>query len=308
MREKGLHSIVVAEDEQIILEDIIHKLIESLSVRARPYPVTLCMDNTAVPFFNIGTQAHKLRLTLEQGLIIGHTSVITPGEVNKSLPPSFINLYIEKRISKFIESREIHSLKNEIMSLFNQWKELQYPQRYVENALRQLVKLFRQKLISISEVEMYGIESRLYSKLATSYDFSSIYEDLWKEFEGMFISDKNLNDTTRQLVDNIETFIKTNFSAPLNLENIARNFNFTSSYLTKIFKRFTGETPIKYLTSLRIEEAKRLIENQPELDLKYVGEIVGYSDSHYFSRIFKSVTGMSPSEYKENTAKCNLKS
>lgn len=94
-------------------------------------------------------------------------------------------------------------------------------------------------------------------------------------------------------------FIRANFSKSINLEDISRKFNFNASYLTKIFRKHKGETPLKCLITYRIDEAKRLTQNQPDLDIKHIGEIVGYPDQAYFSRIFKNITGKSPTEYKE---------
>lgn len=59
-----------------------------------------------------------------------------------------------------------------------------------------------------------------------------------------------------------------------------------------------GETPLKYMTGLRINEAKRMLVTHENMDIKTIGGAVGYSDSHYFSRIFKNKTGMYPSEYR----------
>lgn len=56
---------------------------------------------------------------------------------------------------------------------------------------------------------------------------------------------------------------------------------------------------MKYIIKLRIEKAKKLMETQPELSIKDICSIVGYYDQHYFSRIFKNITGYSPSEYRK---------
>jgi two-component system, response regulator YesN len=88
------------------------------------------------------------------------------------------------------------------------------------------------------------------------------------------------------------------FTHNINLNSLARNFNFNASYLSKLFKKYYDDTPVKYLVNSRINEAKHLLRSRPELDIKAVGELVGYSDPFYFSRIFKHITGKSPSEYK----------
>ncbi|WP_082112255.1 helix-turn-helix domain-containing protein [Paenibacillus sp. DMB20] len=59
-----------------------------------------------------------------------------------------------------------------------------------------------------------------------------------------------------------------------------------------------GVSPIEYLTQLRIEKAKRLILEPSNHKFKDIGDMVGYSNPYYFSKVFKLVTGLTPSEYK----------
>lgn len=110
--------------------------------------------------------------------------------------------------------------------------------------------------------------------------------------------DENL-DSPEEIVSFIELFIKENFSQEINLNSLAKRFNFNASYLSKIYKKYRKETPVKYLLNLRINKAKHLLLNNPELEIKTVGELVGYPDQFYFSRIFKHLTGKSPTEFRE---------
>ena len=71
-------------------------------------------------------------------------------------------------------------------------------------------------------------------------------------------------------------------------------------YLSRLFKNLKGVSPMEYLTNLRINKAKELILSDSDLSLKEVAEISGYMDQFYFSRIFKTITGKSPSEYKND--------
>ncbi|HEY5562717.1 MAG TPA: helix-turn-helix domain-containing protein [Clostridiaceae bacterium] len=71
-----------------------------------------------------------------------------------------------------------------------------------------------------------------------------------------------------------------------------------SSYLSKIFTKYIGENPLKYLTTLRVNKAKHLLINNKDLSVKEIGELVGYMDPFYFSRVFKGVTGKCPASYK----------
>lgn len=107
------------------------------------------------------------------------------------------------------------------------------------------------------------------------------------------------SNSPEEIVAIVIQFIKENFTREINLNSLAKNFNFNASYLSKLFKKYHNETPVKYLLNLRINEAKHLLRSRPELDIKAIGELVGYPDQFYFSRIFKHMTGKSPSEFRE---------
>ncbi len=102
-----------------------------------------------------------------------------------------------------------------------------------------------------------------------------------------------------EIVESIAQFIKENYTQEVNLNLLAQNFNFNASYLSKLFKKYHDETPVRYLLTLRINEAKHLLRSRPELDIKTIGGLVGYPDQFYFSRIFKHITGKSPSEFRD---------
>jgi two-component system response regulator YesN len=105
-------------------------------------------------------------------------------------------------------------------------------------------------------------------------------------------------DKPEEIVQLVQQFLRENFTKELSLEEISRSFNFTSSYLSKIFIKHTGEAPSKYLISLRINEAKYLLAEHHNLSVKEVAERVGYPDQFYFSRLFKQITGCTPKDYQ----------
>ena len=96
----------------------------------------------------------------------------------------------------------------------------------------------------------------------------------------------------------MEEYLRKNFTQDISFHQLSEKFGFTSEYLGKTFKKYTGEPPSKYLTKLRINEAKRLLTNHPEIEIQKIGEMVGYKDGFYFSRVFKSYTGIQPSEFR----------
>lgn len=108
------------------------------------------------------------------------------------------------------------------------------------------------------------------------------------------------NDTLSQkaICELLEKYLKENFNKDISSTDLSEKFGFTPEYLGKIFKKYLGDTPNRYLTRLRLNEAKRLLISDTEMEIQKIGEMVGYKDSFYFSRIFKNYTGIQPREYR----------
>ena len=92
--------------------------------------------------------------------------------------------------------------------------------------------------------------------------------------------------TPTQIATLLKDFIVRNYSEDINLNLIADNMNYSPSYLTKIFCQVYGCTPSKYLINLRMSHAQRLLIHESGLSVKQIGEMCGYHDQGYFSRIF----------------------
>ena len=73
---------------------------------------------------------------------------------------------------------------------------------------------------------------------------------------------------------------------------------FNSAYFSTMFKKETGENFIDYLIKIRIKNAKHLLL-QSNLNIDGIATAVGYSDTKYFTKLFRKKTGLSPSEFKK---------
>ena len=101
------------------------------------------------------------------------------------------------------------------------------------------------------------------------------------------------------VLDEVLYYIHRNYRENLKLETIAPLFGYSSSYLGKIFSKKLGINFNTYVDNVRIEEAKKLLEENT-LKVYEIAEQVGYSNVDYFHKKFKKVTGTSPAEYRKN--------
>lgn len=104
--------------------------------------------------------------------------------------------------------------------------------------------------------------------------------------------------TAVQIAELLRNFLIENYAQDINLNLIANNMNYSSSYLTRIFTQAYDCSPSKYIINLRMTQAQKMLQHNPELSIKQIGEAVGYHDQGYFSRIFKKQVGKSPFEFR----------
>ncbi len=72
----------------------------------------------------------------------------------------------------------------------------------------------------------------------------------------------------------------------------------SESYLIRKFKQKTGQTPTQYITSLRLEAAKRLLAKK-DMPIEEISRNIGFESAKYFSRLFKKRHGVSPTDFRK---------
>lgn len=97
----------------------------------------------------------------------------------------------------------------------------------------------------------------------------------------------------------ITVHLRAHLAESMTLERIAKASSMSISRLKLLFREKAQMGPIEYLLHLRVERAKELI-CEGALNFTQISEAVGFSSLHYFSRVFKSIAGLSPSEYKKS--------
>lgn len=93
-------------------------------------------------------------------------------------------------------------------------------------------------------------------------------------------------------------FINSQYMQDLSLPMVAEKFYVSSYYLSRFFKEATGFTFVEYLNSVRVKEAKQLLE-QSSLKASLIARKVGFGSITHFGRVFKQVTGHAPLYYRK---------
>lgn len=112
------------------------------------------------------------------------------------------------------------------------------------------------------------------------------------------LRDRESKKQQRDLLNKAIAFIDERYSEEtISLDKVAQTVNISPNYFSAMFSQEIGQTFVEYLTEKRINEAKRMLR-QTDLRSSEIGFAVGFRDSHYFSFVFKKVSGCTPSEYR----------
>ncbi len=102
-----------------------------------------------------------------------------------------------------------------------------------------------------------------------------------------------------QVAETIREYIRNNYMKEISMQDAARMMNYSDAYFCKLFKQCFDQNFTSYLTGFRVNEAKKLLRDR-SISVKDVSMQVGYYDSNYFAKVFKRMTGMIPSEYRDS--------
>ena len=153
---------------------------------------------------------------------------------------------------------------------------------YARKALR--YGAFDYLLKPVSEESLDNLLSRARTRLSELYELPE---------------DERNNMSGEEYVQLAIRYLNEHYMEDIDISLMASELGFHSAYLTRLFGRYAGVTPLKYLTNLRIQEAKRLLLDT-SLPISVVGERVGYPDQFHFSKTFRKATGMNPSAFRKN--------
>ncbi len=134
-------------------------------------------------------------------------------------------------------------------------------------------------------------------------DMKSSYTESLKELVNQDGKNELANESNEKVAKYVQlakNYICRNYEEDIALDSCANEVGISPFYLSHIFKDVTGQSFVEYLSIVRINEAKRLC-NDDRYSIKEIAKRCGYSNITYFYRVFKKTTGMTIGEYrKEN--------
>ena len=104
---------------------------------------------------------------------------------------------------------------------------------------------------------------------------------------------------THKMISDITGYINNNYSENITLADISERYYISPCYFSRTFKSLCGLSFTEYLNNVRIKAAEELLGNT-DMSITDISETVGFSGSTHFDRVFKKITGVSPTAYRKN--------
>lgn len=153
---------------------------------------------------------------------------------------------------------------------------------------------FLKKKISVVKRDLYETINNFIDYYSMSEDVTSVLLNIAEINKEKFIKKP-------KLIENIEEYLKLNYQKSITNAVLSKEFGFVPSYISRLFRQYNdGVSPGEYLGNYRIEKAKKIMKENPEILVKEIADMVGFNDAYYFSKIFKKKTGMWPTKYYGN--------
>ncbi len=231
-----------------------------------------------------------------------HVSVFMPDNSSAPLSVGQPHYFAEKIIDNLKLLNPSEALIC-LESLMNQYKCNKEP---IENIkvtcmliASQCYRLLAGYRLSASDIA--DDEPEIYKQIQASRNIQSLINIL-KPLIGN-ISDRMVTDFNKfnYLIKEAQNYIRNNYSKNINLQTIADHIHVNGSYLSRLYKKETGESIVDAINKYRIDAAKILLKN-PSNKVFEVACSVGIEDPAYFTHVFTKYTGVSPKEYKLNNS------
>lgn len=161
-------------------------------------------------------------------------------------------------------------------------------------------------ITSTSDPEIIDTVNELvaaHKKYNALYTHGKVYELIGLVFK---VSNSVHKNSISIKIEKIIEHLQKHYTENISSKTICQKFGYTESHLCRLFKNNMGITISKYIQILRVEHAKKLLQ-ESDLEISKIVEICGFTDFSYFSHCFKSIMHCTPTQFREKIKNKNRK-
>ena len=289
---KALNNIL---DESRLLRDIFKELL-----------VTISLGSVQAGLEGVMRSTGDVKAALDDRIILGGGKIIQYDAALHSERPveSIISFEKRKKLIALIEAFDTEEVRGWIEGLEAEISRLPgISGGFVLAAIDEIIGILLYALKNNANVNVNGMDkgpvNELREALLMQNNIRTAFE-LTGKYAGEIlqqIADRRRNEANRPIKE-AQRYINEHYASNVCLEEVSSLVGFNATYFSTLFKKETGMNFLEYVTLVRIRSAKQLLADSRKSTLDISHE-VGYSDFKHFTKQFKKVTGLTPSEYRK---------
>jgi two-component system response regulator YesN len=266
--------------------------------------ITVGIGGVASELHELSRSYDEAGTALEHRFVLGGNQIITISQVRGNSEPASSPREAEPRsryaqaIKAGIPHETADALREVVRSLRQTTADMDYCHVVMHRVLADTLSGF--EAIGVDYRDIPGIGNSPFAKLSTFKtleDMERWIVEVLDGARGVLIGRQQTQSRLKAIA--AEEFIHGHYMEPdLSLRTVCRALAVSKSYLSPVFKAYSGMTLVEYLTRVRMDQAKLLLSSG-DRKVYEVAEAVGFRDAHYFSLTFKKQTGRSPTDFRE---------
>ncbi len=290
MFRKALNNII---DESHLFRDIVKNLM-----------ITVCVGNAQTRLGDIDQSTNEVKEALNDRIVMGSGKIIqyNPELHMKKSVESIVAFEKRRKLIDLIEifdAAEIKKLINEIeVEIF---KLPNISGQFILDTLNEIFEIILYGLKNHANVKTIdkSLINEFHEALLMQNNVRAAFEVTNKYVGKMLqqIAEDRKNESNRPIKE-AQKYINEHYASAVSLEEVSAVIGFNATYFSTLFKKETGMNFLEYVTIVRIKAAKQLLSDSKKSILDISHE-VGYNDFKHFTKQFKKVTSLTPSEYRK---------
>lgn len=211
-----------------------------------------------------------------------------------------INGKVMEHLQILLKTQKFEEFKNQIIWLYNQIKSQGFSFIYTYNLFIQIIHIISTEAANQNiTMDKFSHQSLLehFSKVNEANEYIAWISDVIDELSHE-LNERNSNmDST--IINDVITYMRNNIDSQMSLNSVAEYFGMSTGHLSRLFKTKAGINFSDFIINIKFETAAALLIEQPHLRIAELAEELGYSNIPYFTKLFKTKYGMTPTQYRK---------
>ena len=209
-------------------------------------------------------------------------------------------MLLKNKFEFMIKNRQVSSFKIELEKYLNLWRKNTYPAIFVRRFLTIIIDELNKTYNETDLSMLIDISIKVDQVLYNCNSYEDVYNNVISYMDDLQVNSYDIfrKSPPKELLDSIVAYIKTNIYGNITMQDLSEKFNVSASYINRLMKLNYNVSPMDFYIKLKIEEAKNLIDSNRDMLIKDISDSLGFSDQHYFSKVFKTQAGLCPAEFR----------